>query len=700
MTMHLTPLSLAISSAFLLSVVPVWSAGGEAGANGQTFVNGILLNESDRISSGARGGDYSGTGEAISNGENGADISEKHVDNASLGAVTGSSLAISGSVGSPGGDATSKGGGGGAAGQGGGSVFGGISQGGAGGYASSYSASASASASGGSGRDIFNNRITLSGVTSISGDIYGGISQGGDRGQAKVGSDPVIDGQYGKGGKVYNNTITLIGNQISIAGSIYGGLSIDGGLNLDGSQKVNKDPDFTSYYQGNTLNLEAFRGSVKGIHNVEIYNWALPDDVVNNDTIIHITGNEPVNLNNTKHTVTINPQGNLLKKGDQVTLIDKAEGQPSYMNNEALPMGVTKVSARIGYLLLQNSQLEMIRDGAVLTMLGDAITNPKAKVFLERRVASIAMNNQGADMMADYSMDASACKNTLFTVVDGGSSRYKIKSRVDLRDIKLALGGAHCFELSSQSKLMLGGFFEYGHANFDSYSKFDGEPDVHGWGKQNYKGVGVLLHMNVAGTSQSRASKPLIEGKDGLYINAVLRGGSGKSDFDTDDLRNEANTSPRYDAKSPYYSAMAGFGYAINFNDQHALDVYGRYTWSKVNVSSVRIGDERLDFEASTSSRVRLGARYRFAATSSIVPYAGLAYEREFSAKVLASTLYQGKKYEVTPIHLKGNTGVAELGMTVTPVGRNDALTLNLGVQGYFGKREGASVSAKLKYAF
>jgi hypothetical protein len=46
---------------------------------------------------------------------------------------------------------------------------------------------------------------------------------------------------------------------------------------------------------------------------------------------------------------------------------------------------------------------------------------------------------------------------------------------------------------------------------------------------------------------------------------------------------------------------------------------------------------------------------------------------------------------------MKGNTGIAEVGFVFTPA---RTLSIDLGIQGYGGKRSGATGSAQLKYVF
>ena len=245
--------------------------------------------------------------------------------------------------------------------------------------------------------------------------------------------------------------------------------------------------------------------------------------------------------------------------------------------------------------------------------------------------------------------------------------------------------------------MLVGAFIEHGNGNYDSYNQFENHENVHGWGKVRYTGAGVLMHMNVAGTgSHKKADAPSsITRNDGLYLDAAIRAGKAKTRFDSN-LVDPEGLKGNYNAKSTYLSVMAGAGYALALDAKQAVDVYGRYTWSHLASDSVSVGKDTLHLGATDSSRLRLGARYHYAATPQVTPYVGLAYEREFSGKAKGSAYGMG----IDSPSLKGNTGIAELGLTVVPNAAKQALSLNFGVQGFFSDRKGGAASLRVRYAF
>ena len=55
--------------------------------------------------------------------------------------------------------------------------------------------------------------------------------------------------------------------------------------------------------------------------------------------------------------------------------------------------------------------------------------------------------------------------------------------------------------------------------------------------------------------------------------------------------------------------------------------------------------------------------------------------------------------YSINSPSLRGDTGIGELGFTLTP-SKNLPLSFDLGVQGYTGKREGVTGSLQVKWEF
>ena len=76
-------------------------------------------------------------------------------------------------------------------------------------------------------------------------------------------------------------------------------------------------------------------------------------------------------------------------------------------------------------------------------------------------------------------------------------------------------------------------------------------------------------------------------------------------------------------------------------------------------------------------------------------PYIGAYWEHEFDGK--AKSTVNGNRIDAPT--LKGSTGMGELGLSFKPV-TDSGFSLDLGVQGYTGVREGVSGSFQMKWEF
>ncbi|GFH63423.1 MAG: outer membrane autotransporter, partial [Candidatus Desulfovibrio kirbyi] len=126
------------------------------------------------------------------------------------------------------------------------------------------------------------------------------------------------------------------------------------------------------------------------------------------------------------------------------------------------------------------------------------------------------------------------------------------------------------------------------------------------------------------------------------------------------------------------------------------LDTYAKYFLTQMDGDSVRITTgEPVEFETVTSRRLRLGTRFTYAINEYVSPYIGVGYEREFDGQVNASTY----GYDLDAPSLRGDTGLGEIGLTITPA-EGKAFSLNVGLQGFTGVREGWQGSLQMKYEF
>jgi outer membrane autotransporter protein len=126
------------------------------------------------------------------------------------------------------------------------------------------------------------------------------------------------------------------------------------------------------------------------------------------------------------------------------------------------------------------------------------------------------------------------------------------------------------------------------------------------------------------------------------------------------------------------------------------LELYGKYFYTHQEGDSLTLSTgESIRFEDTDSSRARLGWRFSYAVNEYVTPYFGVAWEHEFDGKVLAYT----NGFSIEAPSLRGNTGIGELGLTLRP-SQTFPLYLDLGVQGYIGKRQGVSGGFQIRFDF
>ncbi|UXN03899.1 autotransporter domain-containing protein [Bartonella sp. HY406] len=558
--------------------------------------------------------------------------------------------------------------------------------------------------------NISGNSVEISGTSKL-GSVYGGYAIGSGSGDVNV----------------TNNSVTLIGDKITIAtyseeddsleayGSIWGGRATISGADVT---------DFDKVVQGNTLNLVGYRGTVSGIYNFQNYNWTLPSNVVNGDTLVTIAdGGTAVDLTNTRHSIAdMQVSDNRLQNGDSITFISKTTGDWS---------ASSPYTIKQGQFIIYEATLAQQASGAdnalVLTIGGKTDTtpagsnpvdgigqsaaqvNPQSESYSEGRAASLGFANQGADLISselggiasESSAQGNGASAMPFMVMNGSSQRNNTGSHVDIKGFNMALGIATGFDFSAGHKVTLGAFFEYGRGTYDTYNSFTNFASVQGDGDSEYKGGGVFGRLNLAGTGLGRVSTIAPDQTDGVYLEASLRAGRISSNFDAGrNMRSFSNDGDdyrgSYDSKSSYYGGHIAGGYVFNFDEKQSLDTFGRYLWTHMDGDTVSVGNEKLSFDSSTSSRMQIGGRYGYAYNEQFKPYLGAAYEYEFGGEVAAKAY----EFDIEKPSLGGSTGIFEAGFNIKPISTNKALSLDVNGQGYAGQRQGGGGGVKLKYQF
>jgi len=543
-----------------------------------------------------------------------------------------------------------------------------------GGYAESASNSATASG----------NTVDISGGT-VTSRVFGGQA----------------DGATGTPSNATGNTVNISGNAV-IGGAIYAGFSVtsaagDGSatgntINISGTPNLTAADlygGFVGFFgsprpgdarTGNTLNLKTSGLTVSSVQNFQYLNFYVPSTLAAGGTMMNVAYTADI----TGSTVRVGVDGgsSALDIGDTITLISAGT------LTGAAALDGTRAQGIQGIANIYSFDLSVLGNDLNATA-AEVGANEQVKALSEGRAAGLAFLNQGADLLMGPGLSnlLGATQSpglASFGAMSGGSSRYKTGSHVDVNGVSLILGlGWRVPMEPSSGSLVAGAFFEAGWGNYNSYNSFNSASSVKGKGDSSYYGGGVL----------GRYEKPA--GPGGIYGEASFRAGRVKTDFRSKDIMNSESDTTKYDSGSAYYGAHIGAGYVWRINDKSSLDFSTRYIWTHQAGDSVTISGDKIKFKDSDSQRWRSGVRFSHAVNEYVAPYAGAYYEHEFGGKVRATV--NGDSIDAPS--MRGSAGIGELGLSLTP-SKDLPLFLDLGVQGYVGKREGVTGSLQIRFTF
>ena len=305
----------------------------------------------------------------------------------------------------------------------------------------------------------------------------------------------------------------------------------------------------------------------------------------------------------------------------------------------------------------------------------EAKANDNTKTLSEVRLGSIAMINQGAEFIADEGLAAIQTVATneglaTFGAMLAGTSEYETGSSVDLDSWNMVVGVA-----SKVSDVTLAGFAEYGTGSSDSkvaQAKADGD--------HSYYGVGVAARWGEA---------------QGLFVDSALRLGMSNTEFSGVYASN--GSMAKYDSDAFYTTFHVGTGYTFPMAKAVDMTVYGRYVLSYLDGDNLNLEGttNKYDADSVTTHALRVGMR----ATGDMLTNAkwrlGLAYEHTFDGD--ADATVSGIALDAPS--LAGNTGILEAGLTMKP-SATLPWTVDFGLKGYVGDRQGVTGSAMAVYKF
>ncbi|WP_260952111.1 autotransporter outer membrane beta-barrel domain-containing protein [Campylobacter sp. RM16187] len=546
---------------------------------------------------------------------------------------------------------------------------------------------------------------TVNVVNSKGNNIFGGYS---DKNSASKNVVSVKDSKFNSiyggasgSGKNINNIVNLYGD-IEVANSIQGGLT-----HIDQHNKIKAE--YTTL--GNTLNIHSKNVKTGFLSNFEKYNFYLPSDTKNGDTIVTITGKYDTNLIDTKIGVTIEGDSPVLKANDKVNLI-KSEGEGKIITDEKI-----KVEAIKGVTTIYDFSVKKEGDKTLVATLNSLPApkpepkpepqpqpeqpkpepkpepkpqgkiNQQAYSLLSGSVASMTLNNRLNDGINGAMIDikrrldsklvahaaniqTDSIKPTYydadlglisFANISGFSSNYD-NGNVDADGFNAIAGLAKSYDNS-----LLGAFLEYGYAKFDgdiNAAKSDGNTKA--------IGVGALVKYNL---------------DNNIYIDGHLRIGKNKTDYDS---VFKTLGKVNYKTSAMYYGVGVGIGYLANIG---AIDFDSKlgYSFTHVKDDEVEINKEKIKFNSINSNRVKFDTVISYNKFEKFAPYINAKLEYEFDGDSKLQTVQQPNGINLSQ---KGFSGGAGLGVKFTP---SKASVINIEANQIVGKRD--ETSAKLGFA-
>ena len=544
-------------------------------------------------------------------------------------------------------------------------------------------------------KDSIGNIISITDGSSVNKNVYGGYSFKGNSLDNTVTIDNSIVNENVYGGytesdgaiseKIQNNKV-IFKNGAKIKGDVYGG--------YDDKSKAN--------IINNTLEIVGKDNEAKGIQNFDKLNFFITKDLIANDTMLKVTGTALINNAEIKAGVEL---GTKLKKNDTINLIDAGALKAENITTGTLTDGLINIDKGIKVAIgPDGNKLVGVINGTTppggggTTPPGGGGTTPPggggttpgagslyadadAKSPVETQSAALTMLNLGHDLLttAGYENAALAVDGeeegsvNPFITMSANNQKLDTGSHVDLKAWNMNLGFAKKINNNS-GKLLIAPVIEYGRGSYDSYL----DNGTHGDGDAHFWGAGLM-------------AKQLND--DGLYYEGSLRAGRMSTDY-----QSAVAGGIKYDSDATYYAAHLGMGKVVQLNDKDTLDYYGKLFYTRQQGDKVTVGTgATYDFDATTSLRTRLGARYTHQLSEKNAFYAGLAWQHEFDGEsnaIVATTL--GSASAPAP-SMKGDTGIMELGWRVN---NSDKFELGLGVNGSVGKQKGVGFNLSLNFSF
>ena len=183
-----------------------------------------------------------------------------------------------------------------------------------------------------------------------------------------------------------------------------------------------------------------------------------------------------------------------------------------------------------------------------------------------------------------------------------------------------------------------------------------------------------------------------------FYADASVRLGRASTDL----TGRYTQASAHYEADGLYGTLHAGVGYILPLTRALDLNLFGRYVLTYLEGDTTDLGTgagETYETDDTVTHALRFGARLTGAAGDAAHRRAGLAYERLCDGDAESTVIAAGTRSALTVPTLEGDTGIAEVGLTVKPT-QTRRWFADVSLKGYAGERKGVAGNATIGDAF
>ena len=501
---------------------------------------------------------------------------------------------------------------------------------------------------------------------------------------------------------------------------------------------------------GNTLNLNKVKGiTLSHLANFENYNFDLPKDIVNGDTVLTVTDPNGTDVSNTKINVGVSGEAPTLHKGDMIKLIYNTNGVTTtgaqygkLQQGASLAYDITAKAgddAKSVVAVVKENSTENTPNPTQPTTGGSV--NPATPSTGDTAGTTPANGGTAGTIPPNDGTTGTTPANggTVGTTpANGGTTGTpaaagtttpstgtvltQTKSFVETRTaVSSVINNGQdsivkAFANTSSTAPIVASV-SHGRMRVESgsYANINGTNIVLGLGKQAGKTYwGPFVEMGWARYDSHLDSGLRADGNakyygvgvygkttydNGIYLEGSIRGGRTSYNYESNEIKTATKAvHTSYDAHNMYYAAHVGLGKVVSYGNGYEGTVYGNLFYSHQGEATATLKGEGLGetytFAGVNSLRTRLGYKVSKQLGNSYTGYVGAAYEREFSGEAHATV----KGASTLAPSLGGSSGLVEVGVTYGSTA--DTFTGTLNVEGWFGQKRGTTIGGRVNWKY